>query len=341
MKFSSKIECNNTLECLNVPWLPVLKNLLIHWRNCRSLRPYAIQSKWLFDGICKSPSEELGFWMSWGRGTEFEQLEKVLKAIACRDYGDKASSAVLRAWTQFSDAFSHHPQLGSYCTGSGFIGCSAPLIIDRDSIDILDCSFFGHFYWALQESIVDDQTYTRHAQPLFFEKPFFKAIVRRGKNRGKDVALEELRAMASIWRKGCDTLAQAEKSIPRVCREHFNELWVLSKHLCFTWQSAANIEEFMRLRDIIYVYSERQYEKAAHHRENMRDLRRMEDIAREELAMAREDLKLVRHADYLDLELRLDMGCASTTTMLKAKIKQVENVLKKKIPELRDRLSRW
>ncbi len=341
IRFSCKLECNISLECISVPWLPVMKNLRIHWRNCRSLRPYALQSKWLFGGICKSPSEELGFWTVWGDGTEFADLEKTLKAIACRDYGDPAAPAVLRAWTQFSDAFSHHPQLGIYYMGSAFIGCSSPLVFDPDAIDHLDRSFFGYFYWALQEAVVNEQTYSRSAKALFFTRPYYNAIARRGGNRGKDVALEELKTLAGLWQKGCNTLDRIEKSVPDVCREKFKELQLLSKHLCLTWRSAANVEEFLRLRDMLYLYSERQWEKAGYCKENLGDLKRMEEIAREELSIAREDLKLVRDVDFLNIELRLDMGCASTATMLEAKIKQVEEVLEEEIPKERNRLSLW
>ena len=42
LPFSVKIECNNSIECLNVPYLPVLDNQRAIWENALRLRPEAI-----------------------------------------------------------------------------------------------------------------------------------------------------------------------------------------------------------------------------------------------------------------------------------------------------------
>ena len=343
LPFSVKIECNNSIECLNVPYLPTLENQLGKWENARRLKPQAIHSRWLFDGSCKAPSEELGFWAIWGAGTEYADLNRVLADLARRDFGARSAPYVRRAWAHFSTGMRHHPQL-AYYVGSYFIGAGQPLILDAAKAGPdggLDLSFFGQFYWQWEVDATDDDTAFALKKPLFYSRPGFRAIARRGPKRGQDVSLDELETMASLWERGVRELEKAAKCLPQNCRQRFRREFVLGQHLAFTWRSAAHVEEFLRLRDTVIEFSGQSWVRSGHVRENMRDVDRMEQIARAELELARRDLALIKGVDFLDLDLRLDMGTASTETILRAKIAQVEKLLEEDLPAWRRSLQRW
>ena len=108
-----------------------------------------------------------------------------------------------------------------------------------------------------------------------------------------------------------------------------------------TWRSAATVEAFLRLRDTIRAFSGNPVLRAGHWRENRRDLLRLERMIRSEQAVAREDGKLIRGVDFLDLSLRLDMGAASLEAMLKAKQAQLDRLLRIDLPAWRKELRTW
>ena len=361
VSFSCKLEINNSIECLSVPYLPTLQNQLAVWENCRSLAPQAIHSRWLFDGACKSPSEELGYWAVWGMQSEFKDLHLVLESLAVRDFGPSASKYILTAWNYFSRSMRHHPCL-DYYVGPYFIGPGQPLVIDTQSLPAspesssdwevhklkftwpaqkLDPAFFGHFYWLWEADKTDDDTHFVNKQSLFYYQPGFRAIVRRGAKVGQDVALQELRAMAALWERGIEQLKKARAHIPVNCRERFLQEWIIAQHLGYTWQSAANVEEFLRLRDRIIEFSSSYSLRSGHARENIRDMDRITKIAKEELDIAHKELALIKGIDFLDLSLRLDMGAASLEEIMEAKINQVTSILKEELPAWRKLLLKW
>ncbi|MEW6753324.1 MAG: hypothetical protein AB1505_20435 [Candidatus Latescibacterota bacterium] len=343
LPFSVKLQVGNSIECLSVPYIPALENQRRIWENARRLRPRAIHSRWLFDGSCKGPSEELGFWALWGKGTPFENLDATLTALAERDFGRRAVPLVRRAWRCFSAGMRHHPQL-DYYRGSYFVGVGQPLVLDPDRATIqagLDPAFFGLFYWLWEDSVSDDEAAFEQKRPLFYARPGFRALARRGPQRGQDVALPELQAMAALWEQGAAALESARPHVPAACRPRFEQEYILGWHLALTWRSAANVEEFLRLRDTVREFSGQSWVRSGHHRENLRDLDSMEELARAEVELARRDLELVERGDFLDLGLRLDMGTASSPQILRAKIRQVEHLLREELPAWRLQLSTW
>ncbi|MBI2502537.1 MAG: hypothetical protein HYW07_04805 [Candidatus Latescibacteria bacterium] len=340
LPFSVKLEVNTSIECLNVPYLPVLENQRRIWENARRLQAQSIHSRWLFDGSCKSPSEELGFWTIWGQGTEFADLKQTMAAIARRDFGEGAAPQVLRAWARFSAGMRHHPQL-DYYVGTYFIGAGQPLVLRPEALSELDPAFFGVFYWLWEDTATDDDTALVQKKPLFFSRPGFSALARRGSRRGQDVALSELQEMARLWEQGMAELEKARPLVPAACRKRFAREYTLAQHLAYTWRSGARVEEFLRVRDTIRQFSGQLWVRSGHVRENMRDYQRLVELARAELQTARQDLKLVQGVDFLDLGLRLDMGVASAVEILEAKICQVEKLLAEELPRWREELLKW
>lgn len=339
LAFSVKIEVNNSIECLSTPYFPALENQLRIWENARSLRPAAIHSRWLFDGSCKSNSEELGYWAVWGRGMEYGDLDVALRDIARRDFGPRAAPAVRRAWRLFSDALRHHPML-DYYRGPFFVGAGQPLVLDPERTD-LDPVFYGRFYWHWEASAIGDDSAFEKGKPLFYDRPAFHALARRGPRKGRDVALDELRTLAVLWKRGVRALEGAARLVPAACRRRYRQELAIARHLACTWSSGANVEEFLRVRDVILDHSRQSWVRSGHLAENLADLRRLKEIARDELRIAREDLRVVRGADFLDLALRMDMGTASTEEILRAKERQVRGLLAREIPALEARLRTW
>jgi hypothetical protein len=215
------------------------------------------------------------------------------------------------------------------------------LVLSLEMVEGLDSAFFGRFYWQWETSATDDASSFVRRQPLFYLRPGFRAIARRGRNRGQDVALQELRRMATTWERGMRELEKARTLVPESCRERFLQEWRIGQYLAYTWRSAANVEEFLRLRDTIREFSGSYWLKSGHRRENLRDLTRLCEIAAHELRIARDALDLVKGVDFLDLSLRLDMGVASTEEILLAKIRQVEDILSKRLPEWEVVLLQW
>jgi hypothetical protein len=328
--FGIKIECNNAIECLNVPWLPVLDNQRRLWERVRALRPRVVHSRWMFDGSCKAPPEELGFWALWGAGTHFSNLGTTLDALAVRDFGPAAAPGIRRAWSRFTEAFRHHPSL-DYYKGSYFIGPAQPLVLEPGD-KTLDPAFSGMFYWLWEGEPDGGTKALSNRKPLYFDRPAFRALCRRGPREGQDVGLEELKALADGWEKGCAELARAGRRVPDALRPRFRQEWILARHLALTWRSAYHVEWFLRLRDQVREFSGTPALRWGHRRENRRDLDRMRRIAEAELKIAAEDLRLVKGADFLDLSLRLDMGVQSQTDLLKAKLRQLKGLLQSGLP---------
>lgn len=339
LPFSVKLEVNNSIECLSIPYFPALENQRNIWENARSLRPAAIHSRWLFDGSCKSASEELGYWTIWGRGTEYADLDAALRDIARRDFGPRAAPMVRRAWKLFSDALRHHPIL-DYYRGPFFVGPGQPLVLDPERTDH-DPVFFGRFYWHWEASAIGDDSAFEKGKPLFYERPAFHALARRGPRKGQDVALDELRTMADLWERGVLALEGAKRLVPAACRRRYRQELAIARHLAFTWRSGANVEEFLRVRDVILAHSRQSWVRSGHLAENLADLRRLKEIARDELRIARADARVVAGADFLDLALRMDMGTASSAEILEAKLRQVRDLLERRIPALEARLRTW
>ena len=165
------------------------------------------------------------------------------------------------------------------------------------------------------------------------------------KNRGHDVALDELQEQARLWERGLMSLERAGKHVPRHCRARYRRELDLSRWLAWTWRSAARVEEFLRLRDTIREFSARRWVRSGHLTENLRDLEQMTLLAQQELEMTRSALKLIcvrgEALDFLDLRLRLDMGTASTPQILTAKTAQLERLLTEQLPAWRDELQVW
>lgn len=147
--------------------------------------------------------------------------------------------------------------------------------------------------------------------------------------------------MAGLWERGAAELEKAKARVPGACRARFRQERTLGRHMGYTWRSAANVEEFLRLRDTVREFSRQSWVRSGHVRENLRDLDRMRKIAADELAIARADLALVRGVDFLNLGLRLDMGTACTEAILEAKIRQVDRLLKEDLPRWRETLQTW
>jgi hypothetical protein len=241
----------------------------------------------------------------------------------------------------------HHPQL-DYYRGSFFVGPGQPLVLDAASAtrpgvapEALAEAFFGVFYWQWEVSATRDATSLVEGKPLFYGRPFFRALARRGPKRGQDVALDELQALARLWERGADTLDAAGRDVPRPCRARFRREQILMRFLALTWRSGARVEEFLRLRDTVLEFSTRRWVRSGHLRENLRDLDRMTQLARQELGAARQALRLVRDVDFLDLALRLDMGTASTEQILAAKVEQLRELIDDRLPAWREELQRW
>ncbi len=358
INFSCKTEINSSIECLNLPYFPTHYNHLKVWQNSIALKPSAIQSRWLFDGACKSVSEELGYWSIWKSSSDKKKLEDILKLIAERDFGKKAARHVLKAWQLFSEAIRHHPSL-DYYVGPYFIGPGQPLVLDSGnyttgsrwefnklkpkstSAQELDEAFYGNFYWACELDNENDDSSLTEKEKLFYDQPAFEAIVRRGANVGLDIALDELRMMAKLWDKGVEALAAAKKDVPQKCKRRFRQEWTLAMHLANTWHSTANVEEFLRLRNVILNHSGYYAARSGYVRENIRDLERMKKIAENELKIAKEELKLIKGVDFLDLSLRLDMGTASLESIMRAKVEQVSTLLKEELPQWHKEVCTW
>ncbi len=324
--FGLKTETNVTWETTGLPFLPLFERQARQWKDAMSLNPAFMHTQWLSGGSTwGSPSEEIGYWAQWGKGTKYAEPIVALQGICRREYGP-AGPSVIRASIMFGRAFSHHPGL-AYYKGANFIGTGSPLPLDPNDLSDLDRAFFGIYYWMCEGELHEDSRSLVEPQPLFFVQPYYTAVVKEGQLTGMDVAVEEFRNLVKLWKPGVSLLRQAYRKTRPPHKENVGRLADLAEHLEYVWTSAGNVEEWLRLRNEVIADGSRPTSRYGLREVNKSRIARMEELMRVETRIARKDLALVKKYPEWDISWRLDMCAKSLAEITAAKIEQVKSLL--------------
>jgi len=110
LKTIAKIQAANTWELSAVPYIPALENVARHVENLRRAKVDGLMLGCTLGGY---PSPNLEVVAEMGKTGESGALpptpQEAMEKVACRRFGPSLASAVVRAWQEFSKAFSEFP----------------------------------------------------------------------------------------------------------------------------------------------------------------------------------------------------------------------------------------
>jgi len=117
LKTIAKIQAGNTWELSSVPYIPVVASVAQHAANVREAGVDGLMLGWTLGGYPSPNLEvvaEMGCVNEKGVGPT---PEEAMMRVAERRFGPKNAAAVVKAWQQFSEAFSEFPYHGGtlYC----------------------------------------------------------------------------------------------------------------------------------------------------------------------------------------------------------------------------------
>jgi len=109
----AKIQAGNTWELSAVPYIPAVANVARHAANVRDAGVTGLMLGWTLGGY---PSPNLEVVAEIGRKTDqpgHPTTDEAMNTVAQRRFGHQIAPAVVKAWKQFSEAFSAFPYHGS------------------------------------------------------------------------------------------------------------------------------------------------------------------------------------------------------------------------------------
>jgi hypothetical protein len=109
LKTLAKIQAGNTWECSAVPYIPALENVVQHALNLRAAQVDGLMLGWTLGGY---PSPNLEVIVEAARQSDngsVPTVDDVLQRVARRRFGSVRAPVVVKAWREFSAAFSEFP----------------------------------------------------------------------------------------------------------------------------------------------------------------------------------------------------------------------------------------
>ena len=112
MRTVAKVQCGNTWELSAVPYIPAVANVARHAANLRQCGVNGLMLGWTLGGY---PSPNLGVVAELGTASESAaaDIESAMARVAERLFGRPLAPQVVRAWQEYSAAFSEFPFHGS------------------------------------------------------------------------------------------------------------------------------------------------------------------------------------------------------------------------------------
>jgi len=305
LPFWVKTEHAIALEAIQTPYIPVFPRWAERFRRINAFDNVSgVFANWMHYGFTPSIAAEIANWHMW---SPLPDTEKLLRAIARREFGPGTEEPAMRAWNQWSDAIVHYPFSGSMAMGPVQKGPAHPLFLNPD-------------YKPLHN------TGRQFKNNLSWTEPW-----------GVTVVISEMEQLVDGWQKGVDAWDQVSAAAPPAYKGAAIREGGVSRALLACFRSALNVARFYKLRD--EVLQEKSPARA------MMLLDQLEKTAMEELENARAALPVLLADSRLGYAN--SAGASSTGVprggiyspgSIEKKIKQVENLLKKEIPELQTRL---
>lgn len=277
--------------------------------------------KWGLSGLMEShhygwwPSlvSELAKWAYWKPSPPAGEL---MRAIARRDYGQKAAAYVIAAWKEWSEAIRHYIPTNEDQYGPFRVGPSYPLIFHPNL----------NRFFASKQLAIPASWHAWFGSRVVFS--FYNILDDSRQSPGGvriDVEIKSLGKMLTLWQKG---IAYLEKALPlmpehkRPAGEHLLNLGRFMKNCIIT---VINVKHWWKLNQRLLV--------AARPNGIRKLLAEIETLARKEIANAEETIPLVEKDSRLGWEPSMDY--MTDAGHLRWKIAQVQAVLDCELPEYR------
>jgi hypothetical protein len=247
LKVLAKIQAGNTWELSAVPYIPAVENVAQHAANLRDERVDGLMLGWTLGGY---PSPNLEVVAEIGRDPSVTPLQ-AMETVAGRRFGVRLAPLVVRAWSKFSAAFRNYP------FGSGLY--TAPLQVGPANLLWLKPT--GYVATMVGFPYDDLNSWCGNYPPGVFLGQLTKVA------DGFDQALAELREACASIRKSRSEIRSLERelSVAEAAAIHF--------------RSAA-----LQCR---FVLARRVLEKAGSENASQLERNALDDILRQELALAR------------------------------------------------------
>jgi len=236
IKFYARTEASQTIDMFVMPRLPIMHRWAARAKGLRDANVSGVHSSWRFYGFSAQMTDEVLDHYAWA---EKPDEGKLLKQIASRDFGIKASATVVRAWKELSDAFSQLPYSGAitgfpYFRGPFFIGPAHPLVFDLSAPLDLPPEFFTADP-SLGEGFKDVESVAQRRPNFFLDllwtQPFGAKKIRKplermeqGWTRGEKLLQNALRTASGDERKRLGFELDLASMIGCCCRTTLNLL---------------------------------------------------------------------------------------------------------------------
>ncbi len=124
MRTMAKVQVNTSWEFSPVPYIPYVDIVVNHAKNLKDMGVDNVLLNWSLGGY---PSVNIEAFNSFDKSLS---VKDNLKNIAVRRYGENASASVLKAWTEFSDAWRQFPfDIALAYFGAQHMGASNPIYV--------------------------------------------------------------------------------------------------------------------------------------------------------------------------------------------------------------------
>jgi hypothetical protein len=281
VKFFGRTEASQTIDMFVLPRLPIMHRWAARAKGLRDANVSGVHSSWRFYGFIGQMTDEVLDHYAWAEKPDGEAL---LKQIAARDFGPKASTAVVRAWKELSEAFGQFPYSGAitgfpYFRGPFFIGPAHPLVFDHSSPIDLPPEFFTTDP-SLGEGFKDVESVAQRRPNFFLDllwtQPFGAKKIRK-----------PLESMQSGWSRGVELLQGAMKTAGGDDRKRLGHELDLARMIGCCCRTTLNLLTLQELRA-----------KVTEEPCTLKDLRvscnRAIEVLRDEIDNAKEALAIAR-----------------------------------------------
>jgi hypothetical protein len=242
-KMLARTETSQCIEMFNVPRIPIMQRWAERYHKLRQSDLEGVHTAWRFYGFAAQRTDEIVDYFNWEENPDTGRL---LNALASRDFSPPAAQSVVRAWEQFSGAFSRFPYSGGitgfpYFRGPFSIGPAHPFVFDVNA----PMGLSGRF-WAndpnLEEGGIDAQRIESTRQPRFFTdltwtQPF-----------GGQIMWRRMSEIDRRWQRGMGLLESARPKTSGSDRKRLDDEIGVARLIGCMFRTARNLAHFQNLR---------------------------------------------------------------------------------------------
>ncbi|MCC6424306.1 MAG: hypothetical protein IT447_12580 [Phycisphaerales bacterium] len=317
-KMLARTETSQCIEMFNIPRIPIMQRWAERYHKLRNSNLDGVHTAWRFYGFAAQRTDEIVDYFNWDQNPEVGRL---LNTLAARDFSPAAARPVVRAWNQFSEAFSKFPYSGGitgfpYFRGPFSIGPAHPFVFDLSAPMGLSAEF-----WAvdpcMEEGFTDTQRIEATRQPRFFTdltwtQPFGGQIMQR-----------RMGEIDRQWQRGVKLLDSARPTTNGTDRKRLDEEIGISRLIGCMFRTAFNLAHFQNLRQKVTAVPC-----------TLKQLRstclKAMDVLMDELRNSQVALKTTRNDPSLGYGATY--GYAFTAQLIEEKIRHTQQEILEKVP---------